>query len=92
MTAAHPSLHAAMVRELDRIADLHECDPPDAIVAVPGFDFADPNSAGVSIYTCPTCRPMVVEVIRRAYGDTVTRPLPIRPTVHPLAYQGRLPL
>lgn len=88
--SVHPSAHAAMVRELDRIADVHECEPADAICATPGFDFADPNSVGVSLYTCATCRPMVAEIIRRAYGDVAIRSLPVRPVVVPMAIQGTL--
>ena len=54
-------------RQLDSVDLMHDCDPDrwTARVSSPGFDA---TRAGMSRWTCDTCRPMVAELVKQLYG------------------------
>lgn len=54
-------------RQLDNVGDMHDCNPDrwTARVSSPGWDA---THAGMSRWTCDTCRPMVAELMNQLYG------------------------
>lgn len=62
-------------RQLDKMRDIHSCPPSEwtGIVSTPGFFDRNPDGTvrgqGRTEQTCDVCRPMIVELYRKLYGD-----------------------
>lgn len=66
------SKYDAMMRDLDKIMDLHACDPANRTGRAVGGDPYE--GAGTSIWGCADCLQMKFDVIAKVYDDARIEP------------------